>query len=45
MTKYCEALEFLSEMMDLKIPMTKEAYSSVICAYSKQASALAKYAF
>ncbi|KAG5242651.1 pentatricopeptide repeat-containing family protein [Salix suchowensis] len=36
MSKYCEALEFFSKMMDLKIPMTKEAYSSVICAYSKQ---------
>ncbi|KAF9679630.1 hypothetical protein SADUNF_Sadunf06G0034700 [Salix dunnii] len=28
MSKYCEALEFFSKMMDLKIPMTKEAYSS-----------------
>ncbi|KAF5946370.1 hypothetical protein HYC85_016598 [Camellia sinensis] len=33
MSKYDEALEFLREMTDLKIPLSKEVYSSAICAY------------
>jgi pentatricopeptide repeat protein len=38
MSKFGEALSFLEEMMHLKLPMSKEVYSSVISAYSKQAS-------
>ncbi|KAG5555735.1 hypothetical protein RHGRI_006395 [Rhododendron griersonianum] len=37
MSKYIEALGFLDEMMGLKIPWSKEVYSSVIYAYSKLA--------
>ncbi|KAG2241562.1 hypothetical protein Bca52824_096459 [Brassica carinata] len=29
---------YLKDMEDLGVPMTKEVYSSVLCAYSKQAS-------
>ncbi|OVA04024.1 Pentatricopeptide repeat [Macleaya cordata] len=36
--KYGESLQFIDEMKDLKIPFSKEVYSSAICAYSKQAS-------
>ncbi|XP_009617024.2 pentatricopeptide repeat-containing protein At2g41720 isoform X1 [Nicotiana tomentosiformis] len=36
MSNYSEALEFLDEMIDLKIPLTKEVCSSAICAYTKQ---------
>ena len=39
MSKYPEAISYLKEMEDLSIPLTKEVYSSVLCAYSKQASA------
>jgi pentatricopeptide repeat protein len=38
MSKFREALSFMEEMMHLKLPMSKEVYSSVISAYSKQAS-------
>ncbi|RZB47843.1 Pentatricopeptide repeat-containing protein, partial [Glycine soja] len=37
MSKYGEALSFMEEMMHLKLPLSKEVYSSVICACSKQA--------
>lgn len=36
--KYRESLKHLEKMMKLKIPLTREVYSSVICAYSRQAS-------
>ncbi|XP_017243113.1 pentatricopeptide repeat-containing protein At2g41720 isoform X2 [Daucus carota subsp. sativus] len=36
MSRYHEALKFLDEMVDLRIPLSKEVYSSAICAYSKQ---------
>ncbi|RYR51812.1 hypothetical protein Ahy_A06g026785 isoform B [Arachis hypogaea] len=35
MSKYSEALVFMEEMMHLRLPLTKEVYSSAICAYSK----------
>lgn len=38
MSKYGEALSFMEEMMHLKLPLSKEVYSSAICAYSKQVS-------
>ncbi|KAI3471607.1 hypothetical protein Pfo_028257 [Paulownia fortunei] len=38
LSKYSEAVEFLVELRDLKIPLSKEVYSSAICAYSKQAT-------
>mgnify|MGYP004711066097 FL=1 len=37
MSKFSNALEFLNEMLDLKVPLSQEVYSSAICAYSKQA--------
>ncbi|CAH2058480.1 unnamed protein product [Thlaspi arvense] len=40
MSKYPEAISYLKEMRDLSIRLTKEVYSSVLCAYSKQASVL-----
>ena len=40
MSRYNEALSFWEEMMHLKLPLSKEVYSSVICAYSKKASTL-----
>lgn len=36
MSKYDEAIHFFKEMVDLKIPLSEEIYSSMICAYSKQ---------
>ncbi|XP_027097556.2 acetylornithine deacetylase-like [Coffea arabica] len=36
MSKFSNALEFLNEMLDLKVPLSQEVYSSAICAYSKQ---------
>ncbi|XP_071936853.1 pentatricopeptide repeat-containing protein At1g19525-like [Coffea arabica] len=36
MSKFSNALEFLTEMLDLKVPLSQEMYSSAICAYSKQ---------
>lgn len=36
MSKYGEALSFMEEIMHLKLPLSKEVYSSAICAYSKQ---------
>lgn len=36
MSKYDLAIEFLEEMINLNIPVTKEVYSSAISAYSKQ---------
>ena len=44
MSQYSEALGFFDEMMDLKIPLSKEAGSSAIRAYSKQASIIARVA-
>ena len=38
MGKYAESLKFFEDMMDLKIHLTKEVYSSVICSYVKQVS-------
>ncbi|TYH79798.1 hypothetical protein ES332_D03G087400v1 [Gossypium tomentosum] len=36
LSRYSEALGFLDDMVGLKIPLTKEVYSSLICVYSKQ---------
>ncbi|XP_047341957.1 pentatricopeptide repeat-containing protein At2g41720 [Impatiens glandulifera] len=36
MSMHKEALDFFGEMRDLGIPLSKEVYSSVICAYSNQ---------
>jgi len=36
--KYAESLKFFEDMMDLKIHLTKEVYSSVISSYVKQVS-------
>ncbi|MBA0754702.1 hypothetical protein Gogos_019852, partial [Gossypium gossypioides] len=41
LSRYSEALGFLDDMVGLKIPLTKEVYSSLICVYSKQAGASA----
>jgi len=42
--KYAQSLNFFEEMMDLKIHLTKEVYSSVICSYVKQVSITDIYA-
>ena len=42
--KYAESLKFFEEMMDLKIHLTKEVYSSVISSYVKQVSITDIYA-
>ena len=42
--KYAESLKFFEDMMDLKIHLTKEVYSSVICSYVKQVSITDIYA-
>ena len=36
--KYAESLKLFEDMVDLRIPLTKEVYSSLICSYVKQAS-------
>lgn len=36
--KYAESLKFFEDMVGLRIPLTKEVYSSLICSYVKQAS-------